>query len=86
MRHSPTMILEGIMSRNTFDSTTADIRLSSMLSVFGSKVSLLKISCISTPTDPGLERKIFDINVTHVKVPKLLKFRFDCACSYVFGF
>lgn len=66
------MILEGIMSRNTFDSTIADIRLSSMLSVFGSTVSLLKISCISTPTDPGLERKIFDINVTHVKVPKLL--------------
>lgn len=51
------MILEGIIPRNTFDSITPFIRMSAMLVAFGSTVWFLKISSVSTPTDPGLEKK-----------------------------
>lgn len=53
------MILEGITSRNTFDSVTPFIRMSAMLVAFGSTAQFLKISSVSAPTDPdpGLEKK-----------------------------
>lgn len=49
------MILKGIVPKNTFNSTIAVIRVSTMLVVFGSTVWLLKISSVSTPTGSGLE-------------------------------
>lgn len=58
MRNSPTEMLEGITEiRNTFDSAIAVLRVSSMLVAFGSTDLFLKISSVSTPTEPGLEDK-----------------------------
>lgn len=51
------MILDGITSRSTLNSITPFIKMSAMLVAFGSTVQFLKISSVSTPTDPGLKKK-----------------------------
>lgn len=58
MRNSPTVILEvNTEPRNALDSTIAVSRFFSITFAFGSTVSFVKISAVSTPTEPGLQEK-----------------------------